>query len=158
VRRCIVHVKEVMTKDPQTCSPEPNLAAAAAIMLEADCGILPVVADGKLVGVVTDRDMYIALATRGKLASDITVAEVAQSPVHTCGPEDDIHTVLDTMKQHRVRRLPVAGFEGSIVGVVSMNDIVLAVGPRHPVREAEVLGTLRAICSHHHPAPHVVAA
>src|SRR5690242_5872446 len=108
-----------MTKDPMTCSPATNLAAAAAMMLEADCGLLPVLDDGKIVGVVTDRDMYIALATRGKRASELTVAEVAQSPVHTCGPEDDIHVVLDTMRQHRVRRLPVAGFEGAILGIVS---------------------------------------
>jgi CBS domain-containing protein len=127
-------------------------------MLDGDCGILPVVADGKLVGVVTDRDMYIALATRNKRASDITVGEVVQTPVHTCGPDDDVEAALGTMKQHCVRRLPVEGFGGTIMGIVSMNDIVLASGPRKPVRATEVVSTLQAICAHHHPSPHIAAA
>jgi CBS domain-containing protein len=153
-----VHVKDIMTSQPATCSPETNLAAAAALMLDADCGMLPVIDDGRIVGVVTDRDMYIALATRGKRASELTGGEIAQAPVHTCSPDDDVHAVLETMKQHRVRRLPVAGFEGAIMGVVSMNDIVLAAGRRKGVRDDEVVAAMQAICSHHHPAPHVVAA
>lgn len=153
-----MQAKELMTKDPRTCSPDTNLASAAALMLDGDCGILPVVQDGKLVGVVTDRDMFIALATRDKRAHEITVGEVAQSPVYTCGPEDDLQMVLDIMKQSRVRRVPVAGFAGSVLGVVSMNDIVLAAGPRKGVRDAEVLAALQAICGHHHPAAHVAAA
>jgi CBS domain-containing protein len=151
-------IKDVMTGEPRTCSLETNLAAAAALMLDGDCGILPVVADGKLVGVVTDRDMYIALATRNKLASQVTVAEVMQSPVYTCGPDDDVQVALESMKQRCVRRLPVEGFGGTVMGIVSMNDIVLAAGAKRPVREGEVLNTLQAICAHRHPARHVAAA
>jgi CBS domain-containing protein len=58
-----VKVKDIMTGEPRTCAPATNLAEAAALMLDGDCGVLPVVENGKLVGVVTDRDMYIALAT-----------------------------------------------------------------------------------------------
>ena len=151
-------VKDIMTGDPRTCAPGPNLAAAAALMIDGDCGILPVMDGGKLVGVVTDRDMYIALATRNKRASELTVGDVVQTPVYTCGPEDDVQVALDTMRRHCVRRLPVEGFGGTVAGIVSMNDIVLASGPRKPVREAEVVNTLQAICAHHHPAPHIVAA
>ena len=57
-------IKDVMTPAPVVCAPGTTLAQAAAMMLEADCGLLPVVASDALVGVVTDRDMYIALATR----------------------------------------------------------------------------------------------
>jgi CBS domain-containing protein len=151
-------IKDIMTAEPRTCSLGTNLAAAAALMLDGDCGILPVVEDWKLVGVVTDRDMYIALATRNKRASQVTVGEVVQTPVHTCGPDDDIHVALATMKQHRVRRLPVEGFGGTVMGIVSMNDILLAAGARKPVREAEVVDTFQAICAHHHPSPHISAA
>ena len=153
-----MQVKDIMTGEPRTCSLETNLAAAAALMLDGDCGILPVVDDGKIVGVVTDRDMYIALATRNKRASEITVREVVQTPVYTCGPDDDVQTALETMKQHCVRRLPVEGFGGTIMGIVSINDIVLASGPHRPVLEAEVVNTMQAICAHHHPTPHVAAA
>ena len=151
-------VKDIMTAEPRTCSTGTNLAAAAALMLDGDCGILPIVDGGKLVGVVTDRDMYIALATRNKLASQLTAGEVARKKVVTCGPEDDVHAVLATMREHRVRRLPVEGFGGTVLGIVSMNDILLATGPGTAVRADEVVGTFQAICAHHHPAPHVTAA
>ena len=151
-------VQDIMTREPRTCSPSTNLAAAAALMLDGDCGVLPVLEDGKLVGVVTDRDMYIALATRNQRAAELTVGEVARSPVYTCGPDDDLQAVLETMKQHCVRRLPVEGFGGTVMGIVSMNDIVLASGPRKAVRDVEVVNTLQAICAHHHPSPHIAAA
>jgi CBS domain-containing protein len=153
-----VKVKDIMTGKPRTCSLGTNLAAAAALMLDGDCGILPVVENGKLFGVVTDRDMYIALATRNKRASEMTVGEVVAAPVYSCFTDDDVQTALETMKQHRVRRLPVEGFGGTVVGIISMNDIVLASGPRKPVRDTEVVSTLQAICAHHHPSPHVAAA
>jgi CBS domain-containing protein len=153
-----VKIKDIMTGELRTCSPGTNLAAAAALMLDGDCGILPVIADGKLVGIVTDRDMYIALATRDRRASELTVGEVAQTPVYTCGPDDEVQTALDTMKRHCVRRLPVEGFGGTVMGIVSMNDIVLASGPRKPVRDAEVVSALQAICSHHQPLAHITAA
>lgn len=152
-------VKDIMTREPAMCSPTTNLAAAAKLMLDADCGILPVVDDGgKLVGVVTDRDMYIALATRNTLPSQTTVGEVAHQEVLTCGPDDDVQTALATMRQHRVRRLPVEGFGGLVAGIVSMNDILLAAGPQNAIENDEVVATLQAICAHHRPAAHVVAA
>jgi CBS domain-containing protein len=77
-------IKDIMTREPATCSPTTNLATAAKVMLDADCGILPVVDDNaKLVGIVTDRDMYIALATRNRLASEVNVGEVARLGGHT---------------------------------------------------------------------------
>ena len=151
-------VKDIMTGEPRSCSRGTNLADVAALMLRGDCGILPVLDDGKLVGVVTDRDLFIALATRNKRASEITVGEVAQTPVFTCGPDDDVQVALAAMKQHCIRRLPVEGFGGTIMGIVSMNDIVLAAGPRKPVHEADVVTTLQAICAHRHPSPHIAAA
>lgn len=153
-----MQVKDVMTANPATCSPHTNLAAAAELMLDADCGVLPVVEQGKLVGIVTDRDMYVALATRDRRPSELTVGDVARGDVYTCGPDDDVHSVLEMMKSHRVRRVPVAGFGGTVLGIVSLNDLALAAGPRRPVRPDEVLGALQAICARHHPAAHVTAA
>lgn len=151
-------VKSLMTSAPRTCTAATNLAEAAALMLDADCGILPVVDEkGQLVGVVTDRDLYIALATRNKLASQLTVGDVARTKVFTCGPDDDVQSALATMKQHHVRRLPVEGFGGTVAGIVSMNDILLAAGKKG-VADADIIETFQAICAHHHPVPHVTAA
>jgi CBS domain-containing protein len=62
------------------------------------------------------------------------------------------------MREGRVRRLPVVGFGGTVLGILSMNDILLAAGPRKAVSYEDVVQVLQAICGHHHPAPHVVAA
>jgi len=151
-------VNQIMTTAPRTCSPGTTLAAAASLMWDGDCGILPVVEEGKLVGIVTDRDMFIALATRNKPASEVRVGEVARETVATCEPEDDVHVALATMKNNRVRRLPVVGFGGTVLGIISMNDILLASGPNEAVRDEEVVETLQAICAHHRPIPRIVAA
>jgi CBS domain-containing protein len=151
-------VKDVMTATARTCGSRTNLAEAAALMLDGDCGFLPVVDGGHLVGVVTDRDLFIALATRNKLASEITVGEVVQAPVWSCAPDDDVHVALAQMKEHHVRRLVVAGFGDTVLGVISMNDILLAAGVQKTVNTAEVVDALQEICGHHHPTPHVGVA
>jgi CBS domain-containing protein len=151
-------VKDLMTPQPRTCTRSTNLAEAAALMLDADCGILPVLDEqGKLAGVVTDRDMYIALATRNTVASQLTVGDVARAQVFTCGPDDDVHKALATMKQHHVRRLPVEGFGSTVAGIVSMNDILLSAG-RKGLGNTEIVETFQAICGHHLPVAHVTAA
>ena len=151
-------VKDLMTREPRTCSPDTTLAAAAHLMWDGDCGILPVVDDGELVGVITDRDMYIALATQNARASHLRVGAVATKTVATCDPEDDVHAALATMKQARVRRLPVLGFGRTVMGILSINDILRVAGEGHGVSDEDVVATLQAICEHHHPTPHVVAA
>ena len=130
-------IREIMSAQPKTASPGTSLAAAAHLLWDADCGILPVVEGRKLVGVVTDRDMYIALATRNKPASQITVGDVTSGAVWACGPDDEVQVALDTMKTRRVRRLPVVE-AGALIGVISMNDIVLAAGAGKVVRNEEV--------------------
>jgi len=151
-------IKDVMTPSPTVCVPGTTLAEAASMMLESDCGMLPVVSADALVGVVTDRDLYIALATRNRRASEMTVGEVARGPVWTCAPDDDVHVALATMKEHRIRRVPVTGFAGTVLGVVSVNDLLLAVGPKKQLPGGEVLETLQGICAHPHPTAHVSVA
>lgn len=140
-------VKDLMTKQPKVATPETTLAEAADLLWTGDCGILPVVDKGKLMGVVTDRDMFIALATRNVPASVLRVADVASGTVWACAPDDDVHVALDIMKTRRVRRLPVVD-RGTLVGIISMNDIVLAAGPGSAVGEPEVVETLKSICAH----------
>lgn len=152
-------VKEIMTANPRSCGPDVTLDAAAHVMWDADCGILPVRDDGKLVGVVTDRDMYIALATRNRLPSQVTVGEVATGSVFTCQADDDVLAALATMKQKSVRRLPVVGPDGkTLLGILSMNDIVLAAGPKKAIGSEAVVETLQAICTHPRGKPQTAAA
>jgi CBS domain-containing protein len=143
-------VQDLMTSAPVTCTPDTTAAAAAHLMLEADCGILPIVDDGELIGVVTDRDLYVALATRNVLAGVLRVGAVARRQVVTCKPTDDVHLALRIMKEARVRRLPVIGPYRTVAGVVSMNDIVLAAAGQAEITDAEIVETLRGICGHRH--------
>jgi CBS domain-containing protein len=150
-------VKEVMTSEPLSCSPDTTAAQAASLMWNGDCGFLPLVEGGKLIGVVTDRDLYIALATRNCQPAQLPVGDVAARAAVTCAAEDDVSAALETMKAHRVRRLPVVGFGDALIGIVSLNDIAGVAGHGPGIAGREVIDTLQAICGGHHPAPHVVA-
>jgi signal-transduction protein with cAMP-binding, CBS, and nucleotidyltransferase domain len=87
--------------------------------------MLPIVGiDRKLYGVVTDRDICIAMGTRNRLARELTVGEIATRAVSTCKPDDEIHEALDTMANRQVRRLPVVNDEGTPQGILSMDDII----------------------------------
>ncbi|HEY6266488.1 MAG TPA: CBS domain-containing protein, partial [Candidatus Acidoferrum sp.] len=132
-------VKEVMMGTPYYCQLETNLGSATELMWNANCGFLPVGgADGKVIGVITDRDICIALGTRSRLAGDIAVGEVMSGKLYSCAPEDDIHLALQTMKEGKVRRLPVVAQKGSLVGVISMDDILLRTEPMSLGREPEL--------------------
>jgi len=119
-------VRDVMMRTPASCSPETNLGSAIEMLWTRDCGMLPVVdARQKVIGVVTDRDLCVALGTRNRLAGQITVGEVASGAIYTCRASDDIHNALETMATRKVRRLPVVDDNGILEGILSMDNVVL---------------------------------
>ena len=123
-------VKEVMMGTPYTCRRETNLGEATELMWKGNCGFLPITgADNKVCGVITDRDICIALGTRNQLAGEVSVGQVTVSKLYACSPEDEIHVALLTMRQGRVRRLPVVDADGQAVGVLSMDDVLLRAEP-----------------------------
>ena len=144
-----MQVNDIMTRNPLTCTRDTTAAEAAHLMWEADCGILPVINEGEIGGVVTDRDLYVALATRNEPASNLRVGAVATKTIVTCAPEDDVHRALALMKQERVRRIPVVGSDGAVVGIVSINDLVRIADNGGAVTSEQLLDALKAICSHH---------
>jgi CBS domain-containing protein len=119
--------KDLMTGDPGFCASGDTLKKAAEIMSERDCGFVPVVDAEKVVtGVVTGRDICIALARRSKKASEIKAGEIAGSDPVCCRPDDKIKDVLKLMKKKRVRRLPVRDGDKRLVGVLTIRDIIHA--------------------------------
>jgi len=147
-------VQDIMTSDVQCCGPDSNLAAAAKMMWDSDCGALPVLnLEGHVMGMITDRDICMATATKNKPASDITVWETVSGKAYTCQLSDDVHTALDIMKREKVRRLPVVDADGVLQGIVAMNDFVLlaadAKGAKAPaVCYEDVVRTMKAISMH----------
>ena len=86
-------VKDAMMETPYYCQPESNLGSATELMWNANCGFLPVQsADGKVIGVITDRDICIALGTRNCPAGEVSVGQVMSGKLYSCAPDDDIHT------------------------------------------------------------------
>ena len=155
-------VHEVMTTHVQCCSPSTDLAAAAVMMFAGDCGVLPVLLEHQVMGIITDRDIAIALGTRGKRASEIPVGEVMSTTLYACAPDDDMHTALKTLRRAKVHRLPVIDSYGELHGIVSMNDVVLyaehAHGKQAPdLTYDDVVSTFKAMCEHRHPKGGAVA-
>ena len=142
-------INEVMTREPRAVRVLDRLDAAARVLWDLDCGIVPVVdAAGALVGVVTDRDLCMAAFTQGRLLTDIPVSAVMARSVRSCRPDDSIATVLQTMAQAQVHRLPVVDAKGALVGIVSTSDLVRAANGRPAaVDVATVVKTLAAIAA-----------
>lgn len=149
-----MRVQEVMTNEVSSCNPSTNAAAAAEIMWSRDCGVLPVLEDsGRLVGMVTDRDLFMALGTQNRNASDLPVGEIMHREPAVCAPDDDVRNALKKMAQQRVHRLPVVDESGALRGILSMNDVVLqAKSETNGVFKDDVIRTLKAICEHRQSA------
>src|SRR5579862_7787127 len=119
-------VRDVMTQNVASCGRETNLAQAVQLMWEHGCGFVPVVGEGgNVIAVITDRDIAIALGTREQRASEIHVSDVMSQKLFTCTPDDDIHTALKTLRSEGIRRLPVIDPEGALVGVLSIDEVVV---------------------------------
>ena len=145
-------VMDIMTANVEACAPESDLAAAATIMWRRDCGSVPVV-DGerRVVGMITDRDICMAVSTRNRLASEIKVGEVISGRVYACAPDDDIKDALETMQSAQLRRLPVVDEEGRLHGILSINDVVLhskkGQSKKH-VSHRDAMETLKVLSEH----------
>jgi CBS domain-containing protein len=147
-------VKDLMTTSPTACTLTSSLVDAGGMMWQDDCGILPVVADGgKVVGLITDRDICMASVLTGRHLANLAVEDVISGKVFSCAPDDDVRVALNTMQENKVRRLVVADAEGKLAGILSINDIVLKAEDikdkkSHQVSYADVVNTLKSICEH----------
>jgi CBS-domain-containing membrane protein len=136
-----------MTSDISVCSPGTNAAAAAEIMWTRNCGSLPIVEDGRgVIGMVTDRDLLIALGTSNRTAAELLVGEVMSRELSFCAPGDDLCDALKIMAQKQLHRLPVVDKDGELKGILSLNDIVLQAGSNGIAKE--LLQTMQAIGEH----------
>jgi len=155
-------VKEVMAPNAKAIWLTESLTDAARMMWENDCGVLPIIKDGrKVVGMITDRDICMAMAMRNQSPSAISVEEVMSGQVYSVTPEDNIDQALQAMQEHRIRRLPVVNVAGELEGMLSMNDVVLKAADdaaEDGIAFTEVVKTYQAICEHPLPAAARAAA
>jgi CBS domain-containing protein len=115
---------EVMTPSPTVCQPQHTAMEAAELMKREDCGLVPVVSEhGKLIGVLTDRDIVIKVVADSRDPRSTAVSEVMSTDVVTCLPHETIETVMEQMATRQVRRIPIVERDGSLVGIVAQADI-----------------------------------
>jgi len=118
-------VRHAMTESPQTAKPDMTAADGAALMRHLDVGVLPIMKDGKLLGLVTDRDLAVRVMAERKDPTSVKLDEiVTRSPV-TISPDAKLSEAMELMAEHKVRRLPVTKGD-ELVGIISLGDAAVA--------------------------------
>ena len=117
------NIRDIMTTNPSTIEPDQSVVEAAKIMKQEDAGVVPVTENGRLTGMVTDRDIAIRVVAEGKDPQSTAVREVASKNLVTIDPQQDLDEALRLMAKHQVRRLPVVEEDGRLVGVVAQADV-----------------------------------
>ena len=130
-------IRDVMTPDPATIEPSTPLVEAARLMRDQDVGPLPIVEGGRLVGMLTDRDIVVRAIADGRDPQSTTAGDVASQQLVTIDPEQDLSEALRLMAQHQVRRLPVTEEDGRVVGIVAQADVALEGGDEDTGRVVE---------------------
>ena len=136
-RRC----REIMTRNVKTANRETTLQEVSALMRDGDMGAMPVVEDGKLVGIVTDRDIVVRAIADGKDASS-AVGEVMTAEVFAARENDFVFEAIRLMGDRQVRRVPIVNDAGELVGIIAMADVALETED-----EREIAETLEEISS-----------
>jgi len=138
---------DVMTRDVATVFPDDSVRHATRIMRDEDCGALPVVdSRGRMIGMITDRDVAVRLVADGYDASRAIVADCMTDEVFACYVTDSLRECLDVMSRHQIRRLPILNDRDQVVGIVSQGDLSRHAAESREQRErhafTEVMGAV----------------
>ena len=117
-------IQDIMTRDVQSISPQETIQRAAQLMDELNVGSIPVLDGGKLVGMITDRDITVRATAAGLAPNVARVGDIMSTDVRTCAPNQEVDEVLDQMGDVQIRRLPVIDPQSQqVVGIVSLGDM-----------------------------------
>ncbi|MDQ6785255.1 MAG: CBS domain-containing protein [Acidobacteriota bacterium] len=136
-RRC----REIMTSNVKTANRAMTLREVARLMSEGDMGAMPVVEAGKLVGIITDRDIVVRAIAEGKHV-DTQIGDVMTTEIFSVKPDDFVFEAIRLMGDRQVRRIPVVSETGELAGIIAMADIALEMED-----EREIAETLEEISS-----------
>jgi len=121
-------IKQIMSTPPVTCSPDERLDRVARMMLTNHCGFIPLTVEGKVVGVLSDRDIAMRCVAESRNPMDMTAADVMTTHFYGIEGVDPIENAMTLMEHRQVRRLPVLD-HGKLIGVVSQADLVANLAP-----------------------------
>ena len=138
-------VKDVMKIDVGFCSADDSLMKAAEMMRARDCGVVPIVDEEKwVVGMLTDRDLCLAVVARNRKASDVECKDLIGGRAIVCAPEDKLEDALRKMRKHQIKRLAAVSESGELVGILTVADVLIAVQKDKNLKK-KIYATLRAI-------------
>ena len=138
-------VNDVMKTEVGFCSPEDSLMKAADIMRSRDCGAVPIVDENKrAIGILTDRDLCLAVVARNRKASDVKTVELINGKLIVCAAEDKLGDALRKMRKYRIKHLVAVGSEGELIGILPLSDVLLSVGKDKDLKKT-FYSTLKAI-------------
>ena len=123
-----MQVKDIMTENPACCTPQTSLEEAAKLMIDFDCGEIPVVDDYTAMmplGVVTDRDITCRTVGKGLNPLDMTVGDCMSTPLVSVMPDTPLDECYRVLEENQIRRVPVIDVAGKCVGIVALADIAL---------------------------------
>src|SRR5688500_10084533 len=123
-----MQVREIMTENPACCTPDTKLTEVARMMMEHDCGAIPVIEKGtsrKLVGIVTDRDIVCRTLAENKNPTKMTAEDCMTDSVITVTPDSSLEDCCERMEESQVRRVPVVDRDGSCCGMVAQADVAM---------------------------------
>lgn len=118
-----MRVCDAMTPAPASCEPGTSIRLAAQLMHDHDCAAIPVTASGRLIGIVTDRDIVCRAVAVADDLEIISVADCMSSPVIVVGADDPIEKAIDLMEENAVHHLPVIADDGKLVGIIAQSDV-----------------------------------
>jgi len=130
-------VSDIMTPSPYCCAPTDSLQEVARGMRDYDCGAVPVVDNGNIIGIVTDRDLAIRAIAEGR-SPDEKVESVCTPSPQCCRVDDDVRDVQRIMSERQVRRVPVVDAEGRCVGIVSQADLARGAASGDRISDREI--------------------
>jgi CBS domain-containing protein len=123
--RYLLRCRDIMTRDVTTCSPESSLREIADKMEDDDVGSIPVLENGRLIGLVTDRDIVCRVIAEGLDTRTTTARQAMTEDVVTCTPDESLMEAIHKMAEHQIRRLPICDPSGRLQGFISIGDIAL---------------------------------
>ena len=125
-------VRTVMTERPACCTPNTSLTDVARLMVDNDCGEIPVIEDTtsrKLAGVITDRDIATRIVAKGRNSAEACACDCMTTDCVTVTPDTSLEECCEVMENKKIRRVPVVDASGGVVGIVSLADVVRSARP-----------------------------
>lgn len=149
-----MNVNDIMITEAECCSADTSLDQIAMKMWECNCGSIPVIdSQNKPTGIITDRDIAMSCALNHKAPWEINASTVmAERTLFTCSTDDNLETVLSTMENQKVRRLPVIDSDGCFAGMISIDDIIACSAKGKSAEKMSydlTMNTLKAVAIHH---------